>query len=100
MSENDLPRATYRLSNEVFALAQQAVDGTGEKAQREVKAREMNAWLDEHFAAIREASVRDPGLMKAWSDARLELGYILSGGELATSARLSQYIASRKQATH
>jgi len=100
VGENDLAHTTYRLSNEVFALAQQAVDGSGDKTERELKARELNAWLDQQFPAIRQASVRDPGLMKAWSDARLELSYILSGGELSTSSRLAQYIAERKTATN
>lgn len=52
--------------------------------------------LDERLSALRpriEAAGPDeqPAHEQTWSDARLDLGYVLSAGELPTSNRLSNY---------
>jgi len=89
--------AVYQLSNEAFTLAQEAASGGGDKEAREAKARELNARLDELWPQIQAGpATYDPGLNSAWSDARLDLGYVLSNGELSTSTRLFYYLESIK----
>ncbi len=95
MSQEFDPADVYRVSNEAFSIACRAVD-LGDTTPLLDEARALNARLDDLLPGARSASALDPGVMKAWSDARLDAGYILSGGQLSTSPRLAAYVASRK----
>ena len=91
-------RKTYRLSNEAFTLAQAAATNQGDSTTRNERARALDAVLDEIWPDVQTASAVDPGLANAWSEARLDLGYVLSGGGPATSIRLFQYLQGLRTA--
>jgi hypothetical protein len=82
----------YRASEEAFALARRAVGG-GDPASLAEAARAVNARLDALLPAAQAAEATDPGVMRAWSDARLDVGYVLSGGQLSPSTRLAAHIS-------
>lgn len=89
--------AVYQLSSEAFTLAQEAASGGGDKEAREKKARELNERLDQLWPQIQSGPASaDPGVNSAWSDARLDVGYVLSNGELSPSTRLFYYLESLK----
>jgi hypothetical protein len=82
----------YVLSSQAFELAKACAAGGGTPAAAQ-SAREMNERLDQLWARIGVSPPDDPGVTQAWSDARLDVGYVLSGGELATSSRLAAFLA-------
>jgi hypothetical protein len=96
MSSGFDPADVYRLSNEAFALACRAID-LGDTRPMLEAARALNSRLDELLPGAQSAASSDPGVMRAWSDARLDSGYVLSGGQLSTSPRLAAYVAARKR---
>jgi hypothetical protein len=96
--DEDVSLKTYRLSNEAFTLAQEAATNQGEAGARDERARTLNAILENIWPDIQTASAYDPGLTNAWSEARLDLGYVLSGGGPTTSIRLFQYLQGLKTA--
>src|SRR5262249_32967094 len=95
MGEEDATEV-YRVSSEAFALACRAVD-SGETAPLVEAARAVNARLEALLAGAQAAEAADRGVMRAWSDARLDVGYVLSGGQLSTSTRLAAYVAQARQ---
>jgi len=87
----------YQISSRAFALAREVVDGAGDATQRTERARELDEQLTNLWPQTSDAAALDPGLSQAWSDARLDLTYVLSGGEISgTSTRLFAYLQSRQ----
>ena len=98
MDLRDLKKTLDQLNRDAFGLAQAAAADTGGKASRGRRARAMNNRLDELIPFVQSAPPEDQaGLIQAWNDARLDLGYVLSGGELPTSTRLFHYLQDVKQ---
>lgn len=94
----DLGRHVSKLSYKAFELAKQAASGKGDKAQLMEQAGELNNHLEEVFNQIQSAPTNEQArLNSAWSDARLDVGYVMSGGELSTSTRLYYYLEDLKQ---
>jgi len=91
-----LARELYQLSNEAFELAQHEVAMQGDRNDREQRAKAIDQRLDALWPKLQEATAFDPGLTQAWSDARLDLLYVLSSGTLSTSTRLFQFLEERK----
>ena len=92
-------QTVYAVSHEAFTLAREAAVGEGDAAARERQARVLNSRLDELWPLVQAAPDNErPGLNQAWTDARLDLGYILSGGELPTSTRLHYALADLRRA--
>jgi hypothetical protein len=89
------PDDVYRVSAEAFAIARRAVGG-GDPAPLGEAARAVNARLDALLPAAQAAEPADPGVMRAWSDARLDVGWVLSGGQLSPSTRLAAHIAQMR----
>jgi hypothetical protein len=87
-------RQIYTTSSEAFSLAQAYVTGQG-RLDLESRAQQLNGLLDHLWDSLEHQPSDDPGVSRAWSDARLDLGYVLSHGELPTSPRLYQYINER-----
>ena len=95
LTDDDLTELVSRLSGDAFSLAQ-ATATRGGTAVDEVHARELNDRLDELWPRIEAASTAvQPILSLAWTDARLDLGYVLSGGALPTSTRMHAFLAER-----
>jgi len=95
--EEDLAYLVRKLSQAAFVLAQNAHTGKGEQKERKEKAQEMNSFLDELVPLIQQAPIEDQAeLQQAWTDARLDVGYVLSDGELSSSTRLHHYIRSKE----
>ncbi len=95
--QEDLVHLVRKLSDAAFELAQQAYAGKGEEAAREAKAQEMNSFLNELVPLIQQSPTDDQAtLEQTWTDARLDVGYVLSKGELSTSTRLHHYINNTK----
>lgn len=90
--EAGLSTEVYRTSNEAFALAQQAA-GSGDFAGLAEQARTLNTALDALWARVQEDPPSDPGVSRAWADGRLDVGYVLSKGELSTSTRLASHLS-------
>lgn len=87
-----------KLSAEAFQLAIAAVE-SGDFAGQEAKARELNARLDETWPRIDLSPEPERSSMsREWADARLDLGYVLSNGELSTSTRLFYALQDRGKA--
>ena len=87
----------HQLSAQAFQLAQQAARGQREVAQLERQAQAINLRLEALLPAIDDAPAEQrSGLIDAWNDARLDVGYVLSGGELATSTRLFYFLRDQK----
>jgi hypothetical protein len=87
-------RQVYTTSSEAFSLAQAFVTGQGQM-ELESRAQQLNELLDRQWASLEDQPSDDPGVTRAWSDARLDVGYVLSQGELPTSPRLNQFINER-----
>jgi hypothetical protein len=92
MMDDDLGRDVYVLSSQAFELAKASAGGAGTPAAKQ-SAREMNERLDQLWLRIDASPPDDPGVTRAWSDARLDVGYVLSAGELAPSPRLAAFLA-------
>jgi hypothetical protein len=80
----------YRNDALEVALAFSRVDGD-ERAEAKARAKSLRDRLPDVVAAARSAAAdRQPELNKTLSDARLDLGWVLSDGTLPTSARLAR----------
>lgn len=87
-----------QISNQAFRLAQQAYQVGHGSSELVAQAQELNGLLDEIWAQIQDsADDLKPELSRGWSDARLDVGYVLSHGELSTSTRLFRYIQEQKR---
>jgi hypothetical protein len=91
MSAGAEPQDVYRLSQEAFTLAKEAAD-RGHPEELQEKAGAINVRLDELLPVAQSAT--DPGVARAWSDARLDVAYVLSRGELSVSPRLAAHLGS------
>lgn len=91
VGNTDLLVAVHRFSNEVFSLAKEFVGGKDPEDVKQ-RARDMEARVP-GFGA--QAQAADPALRadlnRALSDARLDLGYILSDGRRPSSTRLHYF---------
>jgi hypothetical protein len=95
LEEVGLDQEISRLSAESFKLAQEAARGKRSWIDLEKRASEINTRLEEIWPEIEDADSGQSVLLRqAWTDARLDVGYVLSGGELATSIRLHHYLQS------
>jgi hypothetical protein len=94
---SDFPALVYQLSAAAFELAQEAAASQAKQNERARRAREINDFLNELVPYIQNAPLEEQeGLRTAWTDARLDVGYVLSGGELPTSTRLFHYLEGIK----
>jgi len=92
MTNDSLRQSVLTASREAFELARRAAE-SGDFAARAEQARQLNDRLTELWPQIESAPTdAQAELTRAWSDARLDLGYVLSHGELDTSTRLYQVI--------
>ncbi len=88
----------YQVSNEALELALQAARGEDNRARLEEKAHQLNSKLEQLLEVVKAAPANEQrGLNRAWADARLDLGYVLSKGELPTSVRLNQYLQESQE---
>lgn len=95
MSELNL--TVQRLSNQAFQLAQEAAQQSGDPAELKAQAQALNSQLDQLLPQIQSAPAdQQPELNHAWSDARLDVGYVLSNGELSPSTRLFYFLQNLK----
>jgi len=95
--DQEFARELYRLSNEAFSLTQQLIDGAQDAPALESRARALNERLSELWPRTEAAAARDPGLSRAWSDARVDVGYVLSGGDTpTTTTRVMQYLQTAR----
>ena len=95
MEDSDLNQTVYGLSNEAFELARAAAE-SGDYAAGEARAQELNDQLTGLWPRVEDAPAEEQAeLSRVWSDARLDVGYVLSGGELPTSTRLHQVVQDR-----
>lgn len=97
LTADELTESVIGVSQEAFDLARAAAM-SGDFAADEARARELNDRLDELWPRVEAApATAQPVLGQAWSDARLDLGYLLSGGALPTSIRLNHLITERSR---
>lgn len=95
--EEDLSSEINRISQDAFALAQAASTSRDDWEEYKQRAREINEILDRMLPEIQGASLPErQALIQDWNDARLDVGFVLSGGELATSTRLFHFLEGRK----
>lgn len=92
-----LQRVVTSLSYDAFRLAQSAATSPEETPVLKRRAREVNTQLDELDALIESAPAGEQAaLRKAWSDARLDVGYVLSGGTLPKSSRMGFFLQGER----
>lgn len=81
-----------------FQLGLQIWQGTDDAQERERKARDIDRQLDNLLPQIQASPANEQAiLIKVWNDARLDTSYILSGGTMPTSTRLSNYLEDVRQ---
>jgi hypothetical protein len=88
----DVSTETYRTSNQAFELVKRAAANAADIEALKDEARSLNERLDELWRRIEASPPSDPGVNRAWSDARLELMHLLSDGEVPTSARHAAFL--------
>lgn len=99
MDSKELNLTVLRTSNEAFDLAKQFGSANADQGGLKKQAEALNQRLNELLPLVQSASASDqPTLNMAWSDARLDVGYILSDGKLPTSTRLYYYLEDVKRA--
>ena len=96
--QNNLVLEVNQISSRAFLLAQTAFQRGHGLPDLMKQAQQLNDQLDEFWPQI-QASAADlqPELSRAWSDARLDVGFVLSHGDLSTSTRLFHYIQDHKR---
>src|SRR5690348_13150009 len=95
---DEVRSAVQRLSAQSFELAKAvAATGGSTESQRE-SARQLDGELANLWPAV-DALPPDPKseASAAWTDARLDLDYILSAGQLPTSTRMFHYLQELKK---
>ena len=93
--DQDAERQVYVTSNRAYTLAKESVTAA-EWSGAEQSARELKEQLDRLWEQISARPPDDPGVARAWSDAQLDVLYVLSHGELAPSPRLATYLAEQQ----
>lgn len=97
--EWDLKTAVHELNRAAYELAKQSASGEGDRDEMKRQAREMDGFLDELVPRIQAAPLDDQQPLKdAWTDARQDVSYVLSDGQLPTSLRLFHYLEGQKGA--
>src|SRR5215217_3612627 len=97
-TNDDLGIELAKLSAAAFAMAQVATE-RGDFAAHEADARALNDRLEEFRPRIEAApATEQPALEQVWTDARLDLGYVLSAGELPTSTRMHHFLQGGESA--
>lgn len=82
-----------RLSQEAYELAKAFASGDSDGEAQKVRARAIDRRLDELVPLIQAALPADqPRLTEAWNDARLDVGFVISGGTQPTSLRLAAHL--------
>jgi hypothetical protein len=95
MNFDELKESVNSSSAEAFALARDAAE-SGDFDKDQDRAKVLNDQLTEFWEQIESlAADQQAELTQAWSDARLDIGYLLSRGELDTSTRLYQIVRDR-----
>ncbi len=95
---DDLRQTITALNREAYALAQQVARHQAQTDQYTEQARALDQRLEAVSPLIDSAEAWEQGeLAEAWTDARLDLDYILSGGSQPTSIRLHHYLAGLGQ---
>ncbi len=93
----ELALSIYRLSNQAFELAQEFATAKGDKANLKKKAEEIDKQLEEMQPLIQHTPPSEqPTVNMKWADARLDVGYILTDGDLSTSTRLFYFLEDLK----
>lgn len=90
--DDALVRAVHAYSGEAYALARALVGGDASEALRQ-KARDLKARLPEAVAQMNKASeAHRADLNMALSEARLDIAYVIAGGNRPSSMRLAHVI--------
>ena len=91
--DSGLQRQLDQVNRRTLELAKEVAAGTGDPEQRKSEARKLNKRLDELWPQVEAAPAgTQAALNQAWSDARLDLGYVLSDGDAPTSIRFFHYL--------
>ena len=91
-ADDDLDQRMTRLSDDAYRLAIAEADGTGERDARHERARAVDRELDELAAAIRAAAATSAiDLRELWTDARLDVAFVLTDGRAPKSLRLAAH---------
>ncbi len=95
---NNLRLTVFTLSNEAFNIAQRFASGLGDQAELNERAKEINSQLDGLWPLIQLYPAGEQAdISQSWSDARLDVDYVLSNGELSTSTRLYHFLQNLKK---
>ena len=93
-AEGDLRQTITALNRAAYELAQQAARHQATTQQYEAQAQDLDRRLQAVGPQLDSAEPFEQGeLAEAWTDARLDLDYILSGGTQPTSLRLHHFLA-------
>ncbi len=88
--------AAHRFSNEAFALAKEYISGKDpEDVKRRAREQQQRVPQFGEWAKSAPEELR-PDLNRVLSDARLDLGYILSDGKRPSSTRLHYVLSESK----
>lgn len=96
-TERSVEQQVAKVSQQAFQLAVAAAAGDFANCQAAMKG--INEQLDAFrpsLATVPESSRAET--IAAWNDARLEVGFVLSGGELPMSMRLFYHLEAQKRA--
>jgi hypothetical protein len=94
----DLHQILTRLNQAAYRLAQQAAQRAAVPEQLEAEAQALDQQLMALSPRLDAAPPADQAeLVNTWTEARLDLDYILSGGSQPTSIRLHRFLAGLGQ---
>lgn len=97
-TEGDLRQILTRLNQAAYRLAQQAAQRAAMPEQLEATAQALDQQLMALTPRLDAAPPADQAeLVDAWTEARLDLDYILSGGSQPTSIRLHRFLSGLGQ---
>jgi hypothetical protein len=98
MSDGDLLGRVEGLSREAYALARAKADGGAEQGDLRNQAEAIDRELDELVPTIQAATGDEvEAIRTVWTDARSDVMWVLSDGDLPTSLRLGAYLRDRER---
>jgi hypothetical protein len=94
---SELENAVYEVSAEAFELAKQAAD-EGPTADQQAKALALAERVNALMPDAEARAAEDQTLVRELTDARLDIGWVYSGGRSGASTRLFYHLKASETA--
>jgi hypothetical protein len=88
----ELDDAVYEVSAAAFELAKESASGGGATAEQQAKALELAERVNALMPDAEARAAHDQTLVRELTDARLDIGWVYSGGRSGASTRLFYHL--------